>query len=242
MTDLPNEVVESDRKLQRSADELMELRWHWTLDESNPNRVGFTTYAREVGVSEGAVRNAAHAWADYLKADSYGAVRTPGAAQTPSDFRELRKLSADRQEAAKAVAATTGAPVDRVARHQRTEVDAVVNTARERAADRGTTVDHEIQKAAEWRAKSRKAAERQKDERQKAHTLQWLKIEGHIGAAMQRLRKALDASEDVQFTDDERELLIGSLGKMRAVLNLIDLRIAGETNIDWDTELEKLVN
>jgi len=239
---LPTEVVAADRRLQRSADDLMQLRWHWTLDEANSDRVGFSAYAREVGVSEGAVRNAAHAWADYVRSDSYAGVRTPGAPQTPDDFRELRKLSGDRQEAAKAIASVTGVPVGNVAKHKRDEVDAVVSTARERAVDRGTTVEHEIERAADWRAKARKAAEREQDEKKKAHGLRYIEIEGHVGAAMQRLRKILDAADDVQFTDEERELLTESLGKMRALLNLIDLRIAGETNIDWDAEFEKLAN
>jgi hypothetical protein len=241
MTNLPAAVVQADRKLQRSADELMELRWHWTLDKTNPDRVGVRDYGRQVGTDHSRISRDANAWAEYLAASGAGSSTIPGAAQTPSDFRELANLNAERQEATKAVARTTGDAVSTVARHKRTEVDAVVNTARERAVDRGTTVEHEIQRAAEWRAKTRKAAEREQDERRKASTLRFVEIEGHIGAAMQRLRKILDAAEDVAFTNEERELLTDSLGKMRALLNLIDLRIAGETDIDWDTELQKLV-
>lgn len=37
-TALPSEVVEQDKQLDaeiaRKTDELMKLRWHWTLDES----------------------------------------------------------------------------------------------------------------------------------------------------------------------------------------------------------------
>lgn len=243
MTDLPTEVIQTDHKLQRSADQLMELRWHWTLDETNPDRVEMAAYGRQVGTDRSRISRDAHAWADYLKATrAASSTRTPGAAQTPTDFRALANLNAERQEAAKAVARTTGTSVGNVANNKRDEVDAVVSTARERAIDRGTTVDHEIQKAAEWRAKTRKAAEREKDDRKKASTLRFVEIEGHIGAAMQRLRKILDAADDVAFTNEERELLTESLGKMRALLNLIDLRIAGETDINWDAELQKLVN
>jgi len=50
---LPARVIERDHTLAKSADELMKLRWHWTLDESNAKRVGFSEYARSVGASEG---------------------------------------------------------------------------------------------------------------------------------------------------------------------------------------------
>ena len=240
MTNLPTEVVERDRRLQRSADELMELRWHWTLDESNPDRVGFSEYGRQVGRGEAAIRRDANAWAAWRESQtSSGSGRTPGTPQTPTDYRELSRLGSERQEAAKAVAQATGEAVSSVARAKREEVDAVLSTARERAVDRGTTVEHEIQRAAEWRTKTRKAAEREKDERRKRSTMRFVEIEGHIGAAMQRLRKVLDTSQDVDFNDEERELITESLAKLRSLLNLIDVRITGNTDIDWDAEFER---
>jgi hypothetical protein len=236
---LPTTVIEKDRKLQRSADELMELRWHWTLDETNPDRVSHAEYARQVGVDRKQISDDAHGWADWLKDQSAG-TRMPGQPETPGEYRQLRKLSSERQTAARAVAATTGRAVGNVARHQRDEIDAVVSTARERAVDRGTTVEHEIERAAEWREKARKASEREQDERRRRSTARFIEIEGDLGAAMQRLRKVLATAEDVEFTDEERDLITTSLEKMRALLGLIDMRIAGETNVDWDTELQKL--
>jgi hypothetical protein len=241
-TTLPTTVIEKDRKLQRSADELMELRWHWTLDETNPERVSQREYARQVGVDQSKINVDANAWADYLAAQSDAQQGiTPGAPQSPGDYRTLRKMSGERQRATKAVAKATGKAVSTLATHDRGEVDAVLNTARERAVDRGTTVDHEFERAAEWRAKTRKAAEREKDEHKARSTARFIEIEGDLGAAMQRLRNVLNAAEDVPFSDDERELLTASLGKLRALLNLIDLRIAGETKIDWDDEFQKIV-
>lgn len=241
MSNLPTEVIDRDRKLQRSADELMELRWHWTLDETNPNRVGLREYGRQVGTHNSRISRDANAWADYLAAQSAaGASSTVGAAQTPSDFRELRNLNAERQEAAQAIAAARGTSTGNVARHGRDEVDAVLNTARERAVDRGTTIDHEIKRAAEWREKARKAARQEKDERREAQTMRYVQFEGLIGKAMQSLRTILDESKDVNLDDELRELLTHSLADLRALLNLIDLRITGETEIDWDSELQKL--
>jgi hypothetical protein len=116
-----------------------------------------------------------------------------------------------------------------------------VSTARERALDRGTTVDHEIQRAAEWREKTRRAAQAETNERRKAQTMRYVQFEGLIGKAMQSLRTILRDSEGVDLDDELRELLTSSLGNLRALLNLIDLRIAGETNVDWDAEFERLV-
>jgi hypothetical protein len=241
---LPTEVIQQDRTLSKAANELMKLRWHWTLDETNPDRVGIREYARQVGRDMANISRDANAWADWLRARGDAQLgNTPGQPQTPEEFRQLRKLSGERQEAAKAVSATTGKALTTVTNTNRgrEEIDAVVNTARERALDRGTTVDHEIQRAAEWREKTRRAARHERDEQKRKSTMRFVEIEGHVGAAMQRLRKILDSAEDVDFTDDERELIVESLGKLRALLNLIDLRIAGETNVDWDAEFESLV-
>lgn len=239
---LPPQVVDDDHRLSKAADQLMELRWHWTLDESNPGRVGVREYARQVGRDHSRISRDANAWAAWL-AGGAGSSTTPGAAQTPTDFRELANLNEERQQAAQAVARTTGQAVSTVARTKRDEVDAVLNTARERAVERGTNVEHEIERAAEWREKARRSAEREQDEKRKRSTLRFVEIEGHVGAAMQRLRKILDTSQDVDFTDEERELIADSLAKLRALLGLIDLRITGETtDVDWDAELERLAN
>lgn len=234
---LPEKVIEEDRRLTKAADSLMELRWHWTLDESNPDRVGFTAYGRAVGRDEAIIRRDARAWADYQ--ETAGPGRKPGEAQTPEDFRELRKLSGDRQRATQAIAAATGKKVSTVARG-RDEVDTVLNRARHRAEERGTRVEDEIDRAAEWQAKARKAAEQIQREKRESHGMRYIEIEGHVGAAMQRLRRVLEIGEGVDFDSDETELIAEALGKLRALLSLIDLRITGTTDIDWDAELERM--
>lgn len=143
---LPANVVETDKRLQRSANELMEVRWHWTLDETNPDRVSQLEYARQVGVDHKRIYVDANAWADWL------------------------------------------------------------------AAQGG------------------------------ARTARFIEIEGDLSAITQRLRKVLVVAENVGPTDEERELLVDSVGRVRALLNLVGLRIAGETDVDWDAELDKLTS
>jgi hypothetical protein len=57
MTDLlPSNVIATDRRLDenatRASEDLARHRWHWTLDESNPDRVSIRAYARNVGRSD----------------------------------------------------------------------------------------------------------------------------------------------------------------------------------------------
>lgn len=244
---LPNKVIERDQKLtaeiELKNDQLMELRWHWTLDESNSARVSFSEYAREVGLRRDTIGADARGWAEWLAANECpgsAAGKTPGKAQNPNEFRELAKMGGEKQKAVEAVARTTGRTVGAVARGSREEVSAVVSTARERAERRKTTVEAEIEEVAEHRAKAAKAAKGMAERRKSAHTMQYLKIEGDIATAMRKLRTALDEAEGVEFSADERELLADSLGKLRALLNLIEIRVTDSAEIDWDTELAKL--
>jgi len=164
----------------------------------------------------------------------------PGAAQTPSDFRALGQLSEQKQQAAKAVSRVTGKSVGTVARSKGEEVGAVIAVAQERAERRGTTVESEIEEVDERREKARKTASKLKDEHKERHTAKYIQMEGDLGVAMQRIRKVLNDAEGVKFSAEERELLTEALAKLRALLNLVDLRISGSTDIDWDAELERI--
>jgi hypothetical protein len=217
----------------------MKLRWHWTLDESNPKRVDFTEYARAVGRDRKIISRDAYAWEEYQQAKMAGPMG-PGSARTPSDFRQLAKLSEERKQATKAIARVSGKAISTVATSKRDEVDAVVSLAQERAMKRKTTVEHEIEHVAERRERGRQVSDKLKKEQKHRHTARYIAAEGDIGVAMQRLRKLLDDVEGVDFNDDERELLTEALGKLRALLNLLDIRITGATDIDWDKEFQKI--
>src|SRR5262245_33920002 len=153
---LPKRVIDKDYELSKSGDDLMKLRWHWTLDGSNPKRVEFTEYARAVGRDRKIISRDAYAWEEYQQAKTAGPMG-PGSARTPSDFRQLAKLSEERKQATKAIARVTGKAIATVATSKRDEVDAVVSLAQERAMKRKTTVEHEIEHVAERRERGRQA-------------------------------------------------------------------------------------
>ena len=51
-----------DKEVSLAGEQLMEHRWHWTMDESNPERVTIEQYAADCGVAESVVRIDVTAW------------------------------------------------------------------------------------------------------------------------------------------------------------------------------------
>jgi len=233
-------VIAEDSRLEsaatRTSEELAKHRWHWTLDESNAARVSLREYARLVRRDERTIRAQANAYA-LLAAEQETAA---AGRRNFSEHLERARVGADKEAAIDAIAKAGGTSF-KTARMKPDVVRDVIDTARERV-DRGaeSSMEDALRRAAEDRARTERTNERLKQERSERHTLRYTEIEGHVAAAMQRLRKALDTAEGVEFSDEERELIADSLGKLRAVLNLIDVRIVGETNINWDAELAKL--
>jgi hypothetical protein len=241
---LPASVIKKDDELEAALGEagntLMEHRWHWTLDMSNPKRVPVREYARTVGKAYTTIRADVQGWADYLASQSDRArAITPGKAGKPEDFRELAKLSTQKQHAAEAIARSTGRSVNAAAR-DRDAIKAVVSSAQERAERKGTTVDAEIEESAAFREKARISEEKQRADRKKRRTTQFIKVEGDIGVAMSRLRRVLDESDGIDWDEDEQQLLTDAIAKLKALLNLVELRIIGSVDVDWDGELSKI--
>jgi len=65
----PAPASKASRALEKSAEsaseQLAKHRWHWTLDETNPERVSLRAYARDVGRAESIVRKYANSYADW---------------------------------------------------------------------------------------------------------------------------------------------------------------------------------
>jgi IS30 family transposase len=242
---LPKAVVEKDHKLAKAGEELVELRWHWTRDPKNAKRVSVEEYAEDVGVHPSTIKRDATAWEEWLKAKKSGVSNKPGAPKTITDFRKLAERSEDQKTAIKAVAAATNTSPAWVARRKTEEVQAVVNAANARVVRKAqtgkpSTMEHEIKVAATDRAKRAEAAKAERVDKKKKRTMNYLKVEGKLAQMIARGGEVLDLAEGMDFDADEIALLKEALGKVRALLGLIDLRIAGETNVDWDAEFQKI--
>lgn len=239
---LPENVIEKDRRLTKSADELAKLRWHWTLDKSNPGKLNFTDYANQVGATRQAVSVMAIGYESFLESARNHVVAGPGVPQTLGDHIQLAKLGEENQMAVKAIAAASGTTITNVAAHKGDQVASVIGVARERAVANNTTVEHEIAEEAEWRAKAQRVNKAESDKRKQNRTAAFIRMENLIGSAMRKLRVALDEAEGIEFEGDELEVLTDTLGRLRGLIKLLDLRIVGTVDIDWDRELEKITS
>lgn len=230
-------VVDTDHRLEtardRTQEELARHRWHWTLDESNPGRVSLREYARAVGRDHTVIRKYALGYATWIAEDGGHLATTLG------DCIVRAHTSVEKEAVIDAIATAAGTTFTG-ARQQHEEIRTVRAVAQERAERRGSTVAEEAVEVARERHIAREADRHREVERKERHTLRYIELEGHVAGAMRRLRAALDMAADVPFTDEERELIADSIAQLRAVLNLIDSRVTGNVDVDWDTELRKL--
>lgn len=231
---LARAVVETDHQLEerrnRSLEELARHRWHWTLDETNPDRVSIREYARQIGRNYTTV---------YATVTGYTTWTDRGTAISLSESMERSLVGAEKETVIDAVAKAEGVGFES-ARKRHEEVREVRTIAQERAERRGTTVEEEAPRVAEERVRARESGQRRAEERRSRRSLRYIEIEGDLAAAQRRLAHALQTAQDVGWEQEEIELLTDSIAKVRAVLNLLDLRLSGETNVDWDSELANL--
>ena len=236
---LPQDVATRDAELQAvaadTATSLALLRWQWTLDETNPDRVSFRAYAKAAGLSDWSIRQYANGYAAWLAARGESAPSHPGQ-RTLTEHINLARMGTERQAAAKAVAKATGRPVSQHAVANKRALE----TARERAERRGTSVEEEVESVAEWHERKRRADKKEKDESRKMVAFRYMEVEDHLHAAKIALVKALNAAKDVDLNDEHLDILRATVAQARAVLDLIDLRMAGSVEVDWDAELADL--
>lgn len=236
LSQLPAQVIKEDRKLATAADDLAKLRWHWTLDETNPDRVSFRQYAKDVGRDVRTISTMVNGYVTYL-AES---VAVHGNTRSLNDHIELAKIGARKQAATEALADAQGLSVGNVASTQRDRVKDVVELAEAAAERRGTTVEEEIPRAAVSHHRTREYAAKQRAEHKKRHTMRYIEMEGHLAAAKQRLNDALKCAQDVDFDDEEAELIADSIRNVSALLRLLDARFVGTSGTDWDAELARI--
>jgi hypothetical protein len=233
--------IEQDHKLedaaQRSSEDLARHRWHWTLDESNPDRVSLRQYAKDVGRNFATIRKYAQGYADWVITQG----NHPLGAADLSDCIAKANLSIEKAEVAEAIAQTEGVSVKSVTDRRGDESLAVeVDRAREKAERENITLAEAAQAHAERRKQIRDHAGTEASNRAARHSLRYIEIEGNLARAKRLVTDAVEVAKHVDFTDEELELLTDTVKNLRAALDLLDLRFGGSPDIDWDAELATL--
>lgn len=235
-TTLPTEVIAADAELSRASEKLAELRWHWTLDESNPDRVSMREYGRQVGRTHAAISASANGYAAHVAASGQGALST----RSLTDQVELARVGETRRVAAEAIADSEGTNVANVLRHRRAEVDAVIADATATAERRGTTVDDEIPAKAEWASRTRRARQKQAAAIRDSKSKSYAALESKLTRALTLLRGCVDDARYAGASGTDVEALQALVVDSQAALAFVDLALTGSSGVDWDAEAAKL--
>jgi hypothetical protein len=232
-TGLPPAVIKEDRALEErassSAADLCKLRWHWTMDESNPGRVSMREYARQVGKAERSISTDARA---------YGIFSDTGARITINDARERAAMSVETLAAAEVVAKHHGVKLGQARKEHRRTIARIRDTAREVAEDKGTSTVDEIPGAAEFLWEESEA-EQERDERRKRNTpTRLLEAEEAWSKSYDYLLKGARAVERVEFDAEERELLRGTLDNIKRLLVILDRALSDRQDRSWISDLK----
>lgn len=235
MTKLPQTAVEEDHRLDTATDKASERlakhRWRWTLDESNADRVSVPEYARSVGRARSTIYKHAHGYAAWLIAPT----------RSLSDHIERANVSAEQEAATEAVANARGLSFKHARQDRSSEVKRVRDAARDAAERKGTSVADEVATIAQVVVAGEEADRKAEVEHKERRSLRYIEVERHLLASLRTLRMAQVAITDVPFDDEERELLRSTVESVRQLVQLIDHRLAGVTSLDWDAELEKIM-
>ena len=237
-----DDVVREDRRLEAATDlageALARHRWHWTLDESNSERVSIREYARSVGRGFGRIQAMVNGFARW---QAQGDLDVEVTALSLIDCIELAKGGAEKEAATLAIAGVTGKTPSNVSAHMRQEVQAVRALATERAERLGTSVNEQLEPIAKRRADARVSKAMQRAQRREKHDLRYMEIEGELGRAARAIRSAITVARGVELEDEELELLQITLNNVRALLGMLEARLTGDSGTDWDRAAEELL-
>jgi hypothetical protein len=229
------DIVEEDHRLERGESSAIEAfarhRWHWTLDESNTERMSFREYARMVGRDNMAVLRHAKGYAAWVQTDQSAPL---------GDFIARAAMGIEREAVTEAVAQARGLTFQTATRTRSSEIGRIREQARDAAERRGTTVEEEAPKIATMAARLDETELRIRDERAARRTLRYIEVEGLLRKALRPLNEAVKIA-GLTWDDEERELLIATVAQIRELLLLLDSRITGTARIDWDAELTAIM-
>jgi hypothetical protein len=77
-------------------------------------------------------------------------------------------------------------------------------------------------------------------EKRQRHTARFIQADGRLGRAKQEIRRATEEARNVEFSDEEQDLLNERIEEIRRELGVAELAIRNTTEIDWDAEFAKL--
>jgi hypothetical protein len=89
-------------------------------------------------------------------------------------------------------------------------------------------------------ARAAASAAVRKEQRRQQHSARYFEVEGELAKAKRGLTEALRDVEDVPFSDDERDWLVADVERIKALADLVKLRLGGSLDVDWDGELARI--
>jgi hypothetical protein len=229
---LPICVIEADRRLESSANEtslaLMEHRWHWTLDESNPDKVTISEYARQIGCSFTNIKRYAKGFVIFRE-------QSPSGRRLTADEAKWRAtMGAETEAAAEAVATKHARTIGQAMKEHRPEIKAIREEARERAEEKGTTTVDEVPRSAELFYEVLE----QPHGLLTQTGLGWLQLDGRLSHAGLILQELVEASGEIPLDAEERVHLRAHSDKLKQLLALFDRLISGRSDDGWKKELQ----
>jgi len=238
---IPQSVVDKDHELDtrtvRASEALAKHRFEQILDPTGPQHA-IRAYARAVGRNESVISRFAKGYKLYLErqADDSRVITL-----TILDAIELARQSADQQVFTEAIAEGAEEPVQRIAhpgqRHRRS---AIIDQARERAERHGTDAVDEAREIAGRSRLTRESEKKHRKEKAARSSVRFVVAEGKLAKAKRAVLDAMKELEGVDMSDDEMVLMRATVANLTALLNLLDLRLAGSPDIDWDADLARL--
>jgi len=236
---LPAKIIAEDARTEQAAEKqneaLARLRWRWTLDESNPDRVSIRAYARDVGRADRTIGAQARGYANWSA--------SPGA-RTLSEWIERAKMTGEKAEIVEAVAEANAVTFKHAASQYAPDVGRV-RDAVEKAVERQPemTADDKVAYAkhtAQTIARSKAADAKRRTERAAQRSVMFMRIDAKLAHARRDLRDVLEFGRDLGLGDDEIEDVKQALAKIKSFTDLIDMALTGSMDVDWDAELTKI--
>lgn len=230
---LPKSVAEEDRRLlvsvESASEALGRLRWHWTRDESNPDRVTVKEYAFQVGVAARNVRMYARAY-ELQKIHRYPAF---------AEALERARMGGETYAATKAVADARGLTVSGARQGHGPEVRRVRERARERAEELGTTVEEEAPVIAERHVRTERALDKAAEER-RSLLGEIIEMERHLDAMRRRAIQAIRLAPSIDWGDERTNRLAMIAEDIKALMKVLSSAYDETADVDWDAELARL--